>query len=214
MRPTRSMLLRLGLTAGVAVSIAAFFEFGPRTGPADGRTRGSDLSSDRRIEVPAAGISFVVPPGWSVRTPEGSGDVVTVGLDGDPSVGMSVSTNDDPVHSAADLRAMAFVSAHAKRDFVQIFGADIGPGRAPVVPSVRVREEIGVCLFLCENAGTVAYWLMVDGRSVVIFYVDGSRGEADPPALTADPGALAGVVASLRLLPGHHDGSHDGRPGE
>jgi hypothetical protein len=185
-----------GTTLAILVSIGALVAVDaaqPACGP--GRTC-----------VASAGLSFVLPGGWS-RTASDSDNLfaATAGSDNRRFVvddgarvlrdaGSAVPTDIDGV--------VAQVSSLLRVDrglFGSIAGVSTQRTVLPVGPAVRVSFTSTTSFFFNLNQTYITEWLFADGRLVVLEYMRG-YGEGTPDNPSSDPPDFTLLLGSLRAL--------------
>jgi hypothetical protein len=182
-----------GTTLAIVVSIGALVAADaaqPACGP--GRTC-----------VAAAGISFVLPGGWSRTAPEsddlyaaaaGSDDrrfVVEDGAGALRDAGSAVPTDIDGV--AAQVSSLF---EDGRWMFGSITGASTRRTVLPVGPAVRISFTSTTSFMFTLSQATVAEWFFVNGHLVVLEYMrayGANNPSSDPPDLTL-------LLESLRAL--------------
>jgi len=155
-----------------------------------------------RTCLAAAGISFVLPGGWS-RTASESDDlyaatagshrrfVVEDGTGVLRDAGLTMPTDIDGV--AAQVPSLVEGGGG-------LFGSNTGVSTQrtvlPVGPAVRVSYTSKLFIY---NQTTVAVWFFINGRLVVLEYMV-SYGEGTPASPSSDPPDLTLLLESLRAL--------------
>jgi len=185
-----------GTTLGILASIGALVAVDaaqPACGP--GRTC-----------VAAAGISFVLPGGWS-RTASESDNLyaATAGSDHRRFVvddgarvirdaGATVPTDIDGV--AAQVSSLF---EDGRWMFGSITGASTRRTVLPVGPAVRVSYTSTTSFMFTLSQTNVTEWFLINGRLVVLEYMRG-YGEGTPDNPSSDPPDFTLLLESLRAL--------------
>jgi len=157
-----------------------------------------------RTCVASAGLSFVLPGGWSRTASEldelyaaaaGSDDrrfEVEDGAGMLRDAGSAVPTDIDGV--------VAQVPSLLKDGmFTSFAGVSTQRTVLPVGPAVRVSFTSTTSFFGTYNEATVAEWFFINGRLVVLEYMVG-YGEGTPDSPSSDPPDLTLLLESLRAL--------------
>jgi hypothetical protein len=158
-----------------------------------------------RTCVPAAGISFVLPAGWSGVAPEstellaataGSGDTRFVIEDGARVLsddGHAVPT--DIAGVAAEVSSLVGGGG----GFTRHTGVSTELVELPVGSAVRVSYTSATSFFLVYYQTTITHWFFVGGRLVVLEYMR-AYGEGTPGDPSRDPPDYSQLLGSLRPL--------------
>jgi hypothetical protein len=158
-----------------------------------------------RTCLPAAGVTFTLPLGWSRTSPESAELYAAVA--GDEHTRFVVEDGaevlrDTGVAMSADLDALASRIASTLEE-PGLFSSRTGVRQEvvtlPIGPAIRISYTSATSFILTYNQTVISYWVPVNGRLLVLEYME-AYGEGTPSGPGPDPGDLVTLVESLRPL--------------
>jgi len=159
-----------------------------------------------RVCVATAGISFDLPDRWSRTAPEsnelyaavaGNEQTRFVIEDGARAIrdaGGTVPTDIDGVAARVPPLVEGGGGLFGRNTDVSTQHVEL-----PVGPGVRVSYTNTTAFFLTSNQTTISHWFFIDGRLVVLEYMQ-AFGEGTPSSPSSDPRELTDLLESLLPL--------------
>jgi hypothetical protein len=150
--------------------------------------------------VPSAGLSLVLPEGWSPKDAE-DGALFAVAPDGVSDIRVVIETGTSVFHDAVPTTLDAVqqeITSRASGSSWPTAITDLQFSRAPlpIGPALRASFSSATNFILTYSQTTVSYWFYVDGRLLAIEY-DVAYGEDTP----IGPDSVDAVDLQALLLP-------------
>jgi hypothetical protein len=166
--------------------------------------------SGDRVCIPGAGISFILPAGWSVPPATEKGRDLYTARSGDETAAIIVVDGttelaSQPKDTSLEALEAVAIESRSGKEYNLLSGTSKAAAMRvglPIGPAVRLRYVATTipAQWLC-----IEHWFFVNGRPYSVLYAEASNfGKPAPSASpgTANPPALDALLQSIRLLTG------------